>query len=76
MGFLPWKLRFIKRESVALYLRHFGDAVRLRRNNPRVIAEAFPLAEFSLRNCGIDCDAIVVDSPMSYPQMKTSRFRK
>ncbi|MEZ6061397.1 MAG: GNAT family N-acetyltransferase [Planctomycetaceae bacterium] len=70
VGFLPWKLRFIGRESVALYLQHFGEAVALRRNHPRVIPEAFPLAEFSLRNLGIRCDAVVTDSAVSYPHIE------
>ncbi|MEQ9411716.1 MAG: GNAT family N-acetyltransferase [Fuerstiella sp.] len=67
VGFLPWKLRFIHRESVALYLQHFGDALRLRRNNPRIIPEVHPLAEFSLKNCGQEADAVVRDHAASYP---------
>lgn len=69
VGFLPWKLRFIERESIALYMRHFGDALRLRRNNPRVIPEARLLADFSLSNCGLDCDAIVEADARSYPHI-------
>lgn len=69
VGFLPGKFRFIGRESVALFIRHFGEATHLRRNNPRVIPEAFPLAEFSLRNCELPCDAIVAADTVSYPHI-------
>lgn len=69
VGFLPWKLRFIERESIGLYVRHFGNSLAMRRNHPRLIPEAFPLAEFALRNCGIECDAIAADDVASYPHL-------
>jgi GNAT superfamily N-acetyltransferase len=67
VGFLPHKLSFNDRESVAPYVRHFGQALQLRRNNPRVIPEAFALAELALRNCGITPDVIVDDEEPAYP---------
>ena len=69
VGFLPWKLKFIQRESISLYLQHFGNSLSMRRNHPRLIPDAFPLAEFALRNCGIECDAIAVDDAVSYPHI-------
>lgn len=57
-GILPEKLLFQQRESIALYVRHFGNALELRRNHPRVISEAVPLAELSMRNLGLQPDVI------------------
>ncbi len=67
VGFLPMKLLLARRESLAVLVRHFGDALKLRRNNPRVIPEVFQLAELAMRNCGMDCDAIVDDTAAPYP---------
>lgn len=36
VGFLPMKHLFQRRESVALFCRHFGHALALRRNHPRL----------------------------------------
>ncbi len=58
-GFLPSKLLTDRRESVALYVRYFGHALKLRRNHPRIISEAVAVAELSMRNLGIEPDAIV-----------------
>ena len=66
-GFLPQKLLFRKRECLALYVRHFGDALSLRKNNPRVIPEAGLLAQLVLSNCGLDPDAIIDDESPAYP---------
>ncbi len=66
-GFLPLKALFDERESLALYLRLFGDALALRRNNPRVIPEAFQLAQCVLNSCGMEPDVIVDDASPSYP---------
>jgi CRP-like cAMP-binding protein/GNAT superfamily N-acetyltransferase len=68
VGFLPNKLRIAKRESVVLFARHFGDALALRKNNPRIIPEAYPLAEWALPGCGLNCDAIVDEQAAAYPQ--------
>lgn len=59
VGFLPSKMLIEKRESIALYARHFGDALKLRRNHPHIIPEAWPLADEVLGRCGVGCDAIV-----------------
>lgn len=61
------KLLFHRRESVALYCRHFSNALALRKNNPRIIPEVYPIAEMALRNCGLDCDAIVDAETVPYP---------
>ncbi|NNE65388.1 MAG: GNAT family N-acetyltransferase [Pyrinomonadaceae bacterium] len=69
-GFLPLKARFDERESLALYVRHFGDAITLRRNNPRLIPECFELAQYVLSSCGLEADAIIDDSSKPYPDEK------
>ena len=66
-GFLPLKARFDERESLALYIRHFGDALRLRRNNPHIIPEGFQLAQHVLESCGLDPDVIIDDISQAYP---------
>lgn len=70
VGFLPLKVRLNKRESLALHVRHFGEALALRRNNPRIIPEAHRLAELALLNCGLPCDVIVDDGANPYPHEK------
>ncbi|NIL96622.1 MAG: GNAT family N-acetyltransferase [Planctomycetales bacterium] len=68
VGCLPLKLRLAERESVVMFVRHFGDAVALRRNNPRIIPEAYELANRALSACGLNRDAIADDAAPSYPQ--------
>jgi GNAT superfamily N-acetyltransferase len=67
VGFLPsrWLLR--QRESLALLARYFGNALRLRKNHPRVIPEAWPLAHLALANCAVTPDAIVDEDAPAYP---------
>ncbi len=67
-GFLPSKLLTDRRESVALYVRCFADALKLRRNHPRIISEAIDLAELSMRNLGLNPDAIVDVGSAPYVQ--------
>lgn len=67
IGFIPMKLLLDRRESVALYVRYFADALSLRRNNPRVIPEASPLAGFALESCGLPQDAIIDDTSAPFP---------
>lgn len=63
-GFLPCKVSFEERESIAYYARHFGDAIKLRRNHPHLIPEAYELADQVLRSCGVTSDAIIdAESP-------------
>lgn len=67
LGFVPLKLLFDRRESVALYGRHFGDALSLRRNHPRIVPEVYKLAHLSLGNCHIPPDVIVEADVSPYP---------
>ena len=67
VGFIPMKLSHKMRESVAVYVRYFGQALALRRNNPRVIPEISPLAALSLTNCQLPIDPIVDDSTSPFP---------
>lgn len=67
VGFIPMKLLLKRRESVALFVRYFADALALRRNNPRIIPEASTLAGFALENCGLPQDCIIDDSSPPFP---------
>jgi hypothetical protein len=67
LGFEPLKYALAERESVVLYGRLFGPARELRRNNPRVIPEAAPLALAALAAVGLPPDAVVVDDEAGYP---------
>ncbi len=63
-GFLPCKVDFEERESIAYYTRHFGDAMKLRRNHPHLIPETYELADQVLKSCGITGDVIIdAESP-------------
>jgi CRP/FNR family cyclic AMP-dependent transcriptional regulator len=66
-GFLPLKHLFRHRESFALLVRYFGDALMLRRNNPRIIPEAYPLASFVMSQPPLMPDFIVDDESAPYP---------
>ncbi|NIP87386.1 MAG: GNAT family N-acetyltransferase, partial [Planctomycetales bacterium] len=67
VGILPLKLRLAERESVVMFARYFGDALSLRRNNPRVIPEAYELAAQALTACGLNQDAVIDDQAPPYP---------
>jgi N-acetylglutamate synthase-like GNAT family acetyltransferase len=67
VGFLPLKWLLRQRESLALMARYFGNALELRKNHPRVIPEAYPLAHLALENCGLTPDVIVDEDAPSYP---------
>ena len=67
VGFLPMKNLFHTRESMALFGRHFGQALSLRCNNPRIIPEAHSLAHFALKNCSLPTDAIIDEKSSPYP---------
>jgi hypothetical protein len=56
-----------RREDLALMARHFGEGLALRKNNPRIIPEAYPLAHLALTNCGLPLDAIVDEQSAPYP---------
>jgi ribosomal protein S18 acetylase RimI-like enzyme len=67
VGFMPerWLLR--ERESLALLVRYFGNALELRNNHPRIIPEVHPLAHMALENCSLPPDAIVDEDTPAYP---------
>ena len=67
VGFQPMKLLLSERESTLVFVRYFGGCLKLRKNNPRVISEVYPLAKLALHNCGLEDDAIVEDEPDVYP---------
>lgn len=67
VGFLPLKHRFRTRESISLFVRHFGAALELRNNHPRVVPEAHNLAHFALEACRLSPDAIVDEDSAPYP---------
>lgn len=67
VGFLPLKWQLEKRESIALCARHFGNALELRKNHPRLIPEAHPLACLALEYCGVKPDVIVDEEAAAYP---------
>jgi CRP-like cAMP-binding protein/GNAT superfamily N-acetyltransferase len=62
VGFLP----IHNGESVALFVRHFGDALALRKNHPRLAPQVYGLAQRALRSCGLDADAIVDEMSPPY----------
>jgi GNAT superfamily N-acetyltransferase len=62
VGFLP----IHNGESVALFVKHFGDALSLRRNHPRLAPQVYGLAQRALKSCGIEADAIVDEMSPPY----------
>lgn len=68
VGFQPLKHRFEARESIALYCTHYGNALALRCNHPRVVAAAHGLATLALERCGLRPDAVVDEDGGSYPR--------
>ena len=66
-GFLPLKHMFRHRESFALLARYFGDALALRRNHPRIIPEAYPLAGFVMSQPPLTPDFIIDEDSAPYP---------
>jgi GNAT superfamily N-acetyltransferase len=67
IGFLPQKVLLDRRESLVMMGKPFGPARELRRNNPRVIPEAFLLGQQALENSGFRSDLIAVDDADDYP---------
>ena len=67
VGFLPLKWQLQNRESIVLLARHFGNALELRKNHPRLVPEAYPLACLALENCAVKPDAIVDEDAAAYP---------
>lgn len=62
VGFLPMH----NGESVALFVRHFGDALGLRLNHPRLAPQVYGLALRAFHSCGIEPDAIVDEMSPPY----------
>ena len=67
IGFQPLKYALGARESMAMYGRLFGAAREQRRNHPRLIAEAAPLAMAALSGLELPADVIVVDDEAGFP---------
>ena len=67
VGFLPMKHLFRRRESVALFCRHFGNALALRRNHPRIVPEVHSLAHLALSHCGLPRDVVVDEQAAPSP---------
>ena len=70
VGFEPLKMLISGRESIALMIRYFGQALSLRNNHPRIIPEVYPVACLAFENCGIKYDAIVDEFSSSYPMIE------
>ena len=66
VGFLPSKLKFEERENIALYAKPFGACLELRKNHPRIIPEAYSLADCALGGFGLPDDAILDDETPAY----------
>jgi GNAT superfamily N-acetyltransferase len=76
VGLLPDKFKLGERESAALYVRHFGQALELRRNHPQLIPEIYPLAKLALENCLLTCDAIIEAEPRAYPHVEQFQIQE
>ncbi|MCC7493533.1 MAG: GNAT family N-acetyltransferase [Fimbriimonadaceae bacterium] len=63
-----------RRESVLLVAKLFGNAVRLRRNNPRVIPAVHAIGSLALRACGLDDDLLVESRAEPYPTADGERL--
>ena len=67
LGFLPLCYCFNYRESFAVLGQYFGEGLCLRKNNPRVIPEVYPLANLVLPHAQLPCDVIVDEESAPYP---------
>jgi GNAT superfamily N-acetyltransferase len=68
VGFLPMKVQIAdRREHVALMYRHFGPAIDLRRNNPRIVPEVYGIAAMAMDHVGLANDVIVDEATAPYP---------
>lgn len=76
VGLLPLQMQMQQPESFCLLAQHFGDALSLRRNNPRLIPEAQPLAQLALTHCGLAPDVIVDDTSSAYPSREGLTVRE
>lgn len=67
VGFLPLRHTFEHRESFSLLAKYFGDALTLRRNNPRVVPEVYPLTHLVMRQFPFAADPIIDEESAPYP---------
>jgi GNAT superfamily N-acetyltransferase len=67
IGFEPMKYVLRRRESVVFFGRLFGNAAKLRKNNPPVIKPVYALGARALENMGLEPDLIVRAEVESYP---------
>jgi CRP-like cAMP-binding protein/GNAT superfamily N-acetyltransferase len=67
LGFEPLKYKLQERESVVMYGKLIAHRPDLRRNHPRLIPEAAPLAMHVLDRIGLIPDVVVVDEENGYP---------
>jgi GNAT superfamily N-acetyltransferase len=68
VGFLPLKHRFRTRESIAPFAHHFGPALALRRNHPRVVPPVDTVAHLAMTNLAMGTDVIVDESAPPFPR--------
>jgi GNAT superfamily N-acetyltransferase len=77
VGFQPLKHYFFhRRENLGLMVRYFGDALALRRNHPRIIPEAGPLAQLAMENVGLAYDAIIDEDSAAYPHAESLKIKE
>jgi ribosomal protein S18 acetylase RimI-like enzyme len=67
VGFVPERWQMRERESLAVLVRFFGNALELRNQHPRIIPEVCPLAQIALENCSLPTNAMVVEDADAYP---------
>jgi GNAT superfamily N-acetyltransferase len=67
VGFMPLKMLLGRRESLALYVRYFDQALLLRKNHPRIVPEVHALADLALAHCALPSDAILDEESPPYP---------
>ena len=67
VGFLPLKHRFHQRESIATFAGHFGPALQLRSNHPRVVPLVASIAQLAMSHLGMTPDVVVDESTPPYP---------
>ena len=67
VGFEPMKYILRHRESVVFFARLFGNAVKLRKNNPQVIKAVHALGTQALEAMGLEPDLIVKAEVAPYP---------
>ena len=76
VGLVPLKMRTAARESLCLLTQYFGDALRLRRNHPRVVPEVYPLAQLALEHSAIESDVIVDEDAPAFQRAEGLALRE